>query len=185
MTGMARRSVLASILAALGLHAKDAGAAGTVSTRRTYEQSVARLRGLGYLGKDETPVAPVRMPRYDDEEPLGVSFFRTEVIDADLSGLTLPRTFFGRSEIARTSFRDTDLSESSLCWNDFVAVDFSDASLAGADLRASVFEDCRFDRALMTGAVVTRGQIAAGALSQAQRRAIDWRDKGGPEPDGG
>ena len=60
------------------------------------------------------------------------------------SHLTIPRTFFGRSEIAHTSFANSDLSESTLCWNDFVDVDFTNACLAGADLRASNYERVRF-----------------------------------------
>ena len=51
-----------------------------------------------------------RAPRYDDEQ-LGVNFFRTQLADARLEGLTLSRTFFGRSEIRGVSFRGTDLSQ--------------------------------------------------------------------------
>jgi len=65
-----------------------------------------------------------RAPRHDDEQ-LGVSFFRTRLADVTLDGLTLPRTFFGRSEIRGVSFPVTDLSESTANWNDFIDVDFS------------------------------------------------------------
>jgi len=68
-----------------------------------------------------------------------VEFFRTRVSDDKFENLTLPRTFFGRSEIRDMSFRGTDLSESTLCWNDFIAVDFSDCDLSNGDLRASLF----------------------------------------------
>jgi uncharacterized protein YjbI with pentapeptide repeats len=126
---------------------------------------------------EPAPPIPERKPRQDDDEPLGVSFLRTRVSD-DLSGLTLPRTFFGRSEISEASFRGTDLHESTLCSNDFIDVDFSQAILTGADLRASLFEcasfaeadlalaDLRistftnyvFDRASMKGTILTRRQ---------------------------
>lgn len=113
---------------------------------------------------------------YDDPEPLGVNFFRTFVGEGDdLSNLTLPRTFFRKSEVNDASFQSTDLTESNLCWNDFTDVDFTDAVLArsdlrtslfnrvkfvrtdlrGADLRLSTFEDCDFDGALTTGAIFT------------------------------
>jgi uncharacterized protein YjbI with pentapeptide repeats len=80
---------------------------------------------LGWPDSEPAPPIPQRKPRYDDDETLGVSFFRTRVA-GDLSGLTLPRTFFGRSEIKGASFRGTDLRESRLCWNDFIDVDFSE-----------------------------------------------------------
>jgi hypothetical protein len=127
------------------------------------------------------PPLPDHLPRPDDEEPLGVSFFRTFVGEGDdLSGLFLPHTFFGRSEINDAAFRNTDFTESNLCWNDFVDVDFTDAVLAGSDMRASLFqrvrfvrtdlrradlrrstfEGCAFEGALMEGAIVTQKQKA-------------------------
>ena len=127
------------------------------------------------------------------------------VFDADLSNLTLPRTFFGRSEINGYSFRNADLAESSLCWNDFIEVDFSAASLTNSDLRASRFEDCRFicadlrgcdlrdasfpgsdfDGAEMKVAIVARIQRNELDLEDKQCLEIDWRDDAGPEPPGG
>ncbi|NOT41190.1 MAG: pentapeptide repeat-containing protein [Alphaproteobacteria bacterium] len=147
---------------------------------------------------------PDRRPQYDDEEHLGISFFRRSVV-GDLSNLTLPRTFFGRSEIRDTRFRNTDLRESNFCWNDFVGIDFSHAVLRDCDLRASMFErvsfveadlasadlrrsrftNCRFDRASMEGAVLTREQGKTIALSAAQIAAVKWVDNEGEEPEGG
>jgi uncharacterized protein YjbI with pentapeptide repeats len=146
------------------------------------------------------------LPRPDDEEPLGVSFFRTFVGEGDdLSSLFLPHTFFGRSEINDAAFRNTDFTESNLCWNDFIDVDFSDAVLAGSDMRASLFrrvkfvrtdlrrvdlrrstfEGCAFDGALMNGAIVARNQKAMLGLSKSQMEDIAWSADEGDEPDGG
>ncbi len=125
--------------------------------------------------------------------------------DADLGGLTLPRAFFGRSEIRSVSFRGTDLSESAANWNDFIDVDFSTADLSRADLRASIFKHvifrgailrgadlrratfhkCAFTDADMTGAKVTRALAWLLQLSRDQRHAIDWQSDPGPEPEGG
>jgi uncharacterized protein YjbI with pentapeptide repeats len=125
--------------------------------------------------------------------------------EVDLSNLTLPRTFFGRSELNGTVLRNTDLTESNLCWNDFNNVDFSYAVLTGADLRASNFEgvnftaanleradmrrssfkNCRFDNAVLKGAVLTHAQGKKLSLSEAQRASISWATDDGPEPDGG
>jgi uncharacterized protein YjbI with pentapeptide repeats len=127
------------------------------------------------------------------------------VADSALDSLTLPRTFFGRSEIRSTSFRDTELTESTANWNDFVQVDFSGADLsrsdlrgntmelvsfrgarlAGVDLRCCSLKDCDFTGAEMTGARVTRETGAALALSSQQTGAIDWHDEDGEEPEGG
>jgi BTB/POZ domain-containing protein KCTD9 len=91
-----------------------------MAARLPYDLSCARLRELGLLAHDDRAPMPERLPRHDDEEPLGFNLFRTRLSDAlDLSDLSLPRTFFGRSEINQVSFRNTDLRESNLCWNDF------------------------------------------------------------------
>ena len=108
------------------------------ATRLSYEESCRFLQRLGYpdAGADGI-IPPLRdhRPQFDDEEPLGVWFFRTRVCDGDLENLTLPRTFVGKSEIGPVSLRNTDLSESTLCWNDFTDVNFTDADLCGCDLR--------------------------------------------------
>src|ERR1700691_4388161 len=113
-------------------------------TRRSYEESCRVLLQLGYpdAGADgATPPIPDHGPPFDDEAPMGVSFFRTfvgqdiehgveDVRDGDLENLTL-RTFFGRSHIHHVSFKNTDLSESAMCWNDFNEVNFTDTDLSG------------------------------------------------------
>ena len=177
-----------------------------MAARLSYDLSCARLRDLGMLALDERPPIPKRLPRDDDEASLGFSVFRERLDDAlDLSGLSLPRTFFGRSEINRVSFRNTDLHESNLCWDDFLGTDFTDADLArsdmrsslfrqvvfvnanldGADLRRSSFIDCNFEGATMRGVALTREQCPTMHLSEAQRLAVDWHEDSGPEPDGG
>ena len=90
--------------------------------RRSYEESCRLLQRLGYLGEGIIPPIPDHPgydPEKDDEDLLGVTFFRTwvgvgrpfglqpsnpegwvDVAEHDLENLTLPRTFFGRSEIS-------------------------------------------------------------------------------------
>lgn len=177
----------------------DAGS----SQLRLVMRAVARTRPFGV----RQPSAHAgTVPQYDDSEPLGFSIFRTLLDDAlDLSDLTLPRTFFGRSQIDRVSFRNSDLHESNLCWNDFNGTDFSGADLGssdmraslfhnvlfvaanldGADLRQSSFTECSFEEATMKHAILTRQRGAAMRLSETQRQHIDWRDEDGPEPGGG
>lgn len=174
-----------------------------MAIRKSYEESCRQLIKMELL--DELPQMPDRMPRYDDEEPLGVQFFRTGLEDADLSCLSLPRTYVGRSEFSGTKFNGSDLRECNFCWNDFIDVDFSDADLTGSDLRASNYErvrfigakldgadmrrsayaGCDFTGASLRGAVLTREQKAALALSEDQESSVVWTDEDGPEPDGG
>ncbi|PMQ05791.1 hypothetical protein DyAD56_07805 [Dyella sp. AD56] len=172
--------------------------------RLSYEDSCRRLEGK-YIDPDVPPL-PQRMPHPDDEGALGVCFFRTMVREGDdLSNLTLPRTFFGRSEISKTAFRNTDLRESYMCWNDFADVDFSNAVLAGCDMRASQylevnfeaadmtgadmrlssFVGCNFEDATLKGAILTRAQGEKLALSRTQRLEIAWAEEDGQEPAGG
>lgn len=47
-----------------------------IDTRLSYEDSCVRLQG-GYLEAGMIPSIPDHLPRYDDEETSGVSFFRT------------------------------------------------------------------------------------------------------------
>jgi uncharacterized protein YjbI with pentapeptide repeats len=156
------------------------------------------------LGVDEIPTLLQRPPQHDDEE-LGVEFFRTMVAEAKLERLTLPWTFFGRSVVRATSFRESDLSGSVANWNDFIDVDFTEANLAGADLRANLFENvrfngtslvgadlrycgfkqCDFNGADLTDAKLTHKVGASLKLSQEQQHSIDWQDEDGEEPEGG
>ncbi|MGC3961351.1 MAG: pentapeptide repeat-containing protein [Verrucomicrobiota bacterium] len=173
-------------------------------TRLSYEDSWRELQRQQLVGPGAVPLQPLNPPRHDDETP-GVSFFREMVADVKLERLTMPRTFFGRSEIRATSFRDSDLSESVANWNDFINVDFSRADLSRSDLRACLFERVRFVGASLVGvdfrycafrhcdftaADVTEARftVKAGAalrLSDEQRSVIDWQAEDGEEPAGG
>jgi BTB/POZ domain-containing protein KCTD9 len=175
------------------------------SGRLSYEESCKFLQRLGYLVGGSIPPMPDHRPQYDDEEPLGVSFFRTAVTGDAVEDLTLPRTFFGRSDVGLVSFKNTDLADSTLCWNDFHDVDFSDCDLSRSDLRASSFktarftradlrdadmrrssfEDCDFGGAKMRGVKLTNPQASALLLSDEQRKEIDWQSSDGEEPRGG
>src|SRR3954466_15306763 len=91
--------------------------------RSSYEESCRFLQQQGYLDAGECPPLPDHLPQYDDPEPLGVSFFRTRVSnEVLLDNLTLPRTFIGRSEVNKSSFRNTDLTESNCAGATFSAL---------------------------------------------------------------
>jgi hypothetical protein len=47
-----------------------------MTARLSYELSCGRLRELKLLAHDDQAPMPKRLPRYDDEEPLGVNVFR-------------------------------------------------------------------------------------------------------------
>lgn len=175
-----------------------------IPPRRSYHDSCEQLQVLGYLEAGDIPPIPGHRPLYDDES-LGVSFFRTFVGEGDLENMSLPRTYFARSTVGPLSFKNTDLSESTLCWNDFIGVDFTDADLSLGDLRSSIFtksifiranlwdsdlrrstfEDCDFREADMRGARLTHEQGRNIPLSDIQRHEIDWQDSEGDEPPGG
>ena len=173
--------------------------------RLSYEASCRRLQE-DYLEAGAVPPLPSSMPKFDDPEPRGVCFFRVFVGDGDnLGNLTLPRTFFGRSDVNDASFRNTDLSESTMCWNDFTDVDFTDATLhkadlrcsafvnvsfvradlRGADLRRSSFDNCNFSDADLTGAMATLSQKPMLSLAANQQAQVNWTSDEGAEPGGG
>jgi uncharacterized protein YjbI with pentapeptide repeats len=103
------------------------------------------------------------------------------------------------------SFQNTDLSESTANWNDFIGVDFSAADLSRSDFRACLlervrfteacladvdfrycgFKQCDFTNAEMSGTKLTRKSGAALRLSSDQQQVIDWQAEDGAEPDGG
>ena len=171
--------------------------------RLPYDESCRLLQNMKLLDPGELPKLPARPPRHDDEQP-GVSFFRARIAGVVLDGLTLPRTFFGRSEVCDVSFRGSELSESTANWNDFIDVDFSEAelsgadfrcstfsrvsfngaSLCGADLRLATFYGCNFADADMRGARLSRSPSWFFRLSRGQRAAVSWLPSG-PEPEGG
>jgi BTB/POZ domain-containing protein KCTD9 len=171
--------------------------------RLSYDESLTALIQRGFLGEEEKPEMPLTMPSPLDDDPR-LSFFRTRV-EGDLSGLSIPRTLFCRSEICDCTFADTDLSESFLCWNDFTDVDFSStvlrgsdlrsssytrvrfsgADLSGADLRRTTFDGCDFTGAVMTGAKMSRSQSRGLEISPEQKKQIDWSLFSGEEPPGG
>jgi len=171
--------------------------------RLPFQDSCLKIERLNLKG--EPPQIPEKMPTVEDTEFLGVCIYKEFVERKDFSNLTLPRTFFGRSLINVVSFRNTDLNQSNLCWNDFTDVDFTEANLAEGDLRSSIFERvkfigadlrgadlrhswfraCVFDGAAMQGTILTHKQGTQLALSKTQAGAIDWREEAGPEPAGG
>jgi uncharacterized protein YjbI with pentapeptide repeats len=172
--------------------------------RLSYEDSCRELQRQGIIEKGDVPPLPYSPPRHDDQAR-GVSFFRTTFADAKLQNLTLPRTFFSRSEIRGISFRGSDLSESTANWNDFIDVDFNGADLSRSDLRACLFEhvrfagavlvgvdfrycgfkQCDFSKADFTDAKLTQKVGAALRLSAEQQSVIDWQAEDGLEPEGG
>lgn len=174
------------------------------AARLSYEDSCRKLQSLDLLPPGDLPPLPTGVPQAGDEV-LGVQFFRTEVSGVTLESLSLPRSSIGRSLVERSSFRGTDLTESNLCWSDFVEVDFGGASLCSADLRASrfhrvsfadcdlskadlrrsEFEKCRFQGASVVGAKLTRKGAASLALTSEQLGSVDWQSTEGAEPDGG
>jgi hypothetical protein len=174
---------------------------------QTWRHLAARGEKMPRDGKGK-PLGMKRMPGCTSDTG-GFSFFRTTLEREDYSLCTLPRTFFGRSGFEEVNFRDTDLSESRMCWNDFTNCDFTKADLSGCDMRASVFDGCKFTGAILRGADLrmssfagcsfkradlTRAAMDRGAaakshakkhLSKAQIKTITWHDDPGDEPEGG
>jgi BTB/POZ domain-containing protein KCTD9 len=177
------------------------------SLAETWKHLEANGQRMPRDGKGK-PLVPPQMPNHDDDE-LGFSFFRNSVEEADYGDCTLPRTFFGRSGLTEVSFRNTDLSESRMCWNDFTGCDFSKADLSGCDMRASQFKACKFDGAKLKGADLRRSSFEGSSfkgtdlkgavmdndsaadwgadrhLSKAQVAAVVWHDEPGEQPPGG
>ncbi|MDD5755934.1 MAG: pentapeptide repeat-containing protein, partial [bacterium] len=141
-----------------------------------------------------------------------IGFFRGQFKDNRLDNLTIPRTYFGRSELNNISFKNTDLNESRMCWNDWAECDFSESSLKCCDLRNSIFKDCSFKNANLEDADLrhatfencdfsgasmkgTKIKKASGILTRfspktiktdkKQNLEIDWQKENGPEAPGG
>lgn len=173
--------------------------------RLPYQESYEVLQQLSYRRAGAVPPFPDRRPQFDDEELLGVRFFRTFRENGRLENLTLPRSYIGKSEFKSVSFANTDLHESTMCWNDFNSVDFTDADLSDCDLRASIFrnnsfvranlrnadlrrshfKECDFTDAEMQGAKLTRKQGEQIRLSEQQHQVIGWQESDGDQPPGG
>jgi BTB/POZ domain-containing protein KCTD9 len=208
------RRTLVGFFAAIFVAACNAGKAKTAVDveppkrlpRLDFAQSIERLRKLGLVSPDQHPRMPSRMPQYDDETIEGLSIFRSgNDASGDMSNLTIPRTYVGRSELDVVAIRNTDLSESNLCWNDFVKCDFelaiidradmrasnfvecnfAFASLLNVDMRHSSFSNCRFTNADVSGAIIAKEQLKELGLSAKQLASVVLRQEAGPEPNGG
>lgn len=176
--------------------------------RRTLEETWKKLSREGYgipAGRGGTPkLIDHHAGTERKKDPVDIAFFRTRWEDADLSDLTLPRRYINRSGFERVSFRNTDLNQSFLCWNDFIECDFTDADLTCCDMRASVFRDCKFVRCKLVGADVrwsgfedcdftdadvTGMRIGVDSespdLAEEQRQEADYCKDDGPEPKAG
>jgi uncharacterized protein (TIGR02996 family) len=187
-----------------------------VARRKSLEETWRHLEAQGEempRDADGRPFVPPQMPSYDDEAPLGLGYFKSGLEDADRSGLTMPRTFFGRSGFCRMRFMDSDLSDSRMCWNDFDDCDFSGANLSRCDMRAAnytgckfvgailrgvdlhrtYFKDCDFTGADLTGAVAENGILytrsghtsVADLLTKKQQAVMTWTPDEVLEPPGG
>lgn len=171
--------------------------------RRSVEETWQHLEPQGYDMPPGPRRLPPSVPNFDDDL-LWFFFFRTLLEDNDLSGLSLPRTYFGRSGFTRVSFADSDLSESRMCRNDFVDCDFTGANLSGCDMRSSIFRGCTFAGAVLHGADLRRsafegcrfigadlsGAVATvmdwcNSLTPEQRQTLSFTEDDGPEPPGG
>ncbi len=154
-------------------------------------------------GSEGEPFVPAAMPNHNDDT-LGFSFFRGRWDEADFSSITIPRTFFGRSTLNGVDFRDTDLTESRMCWNDFTKCDFRGADLSRCDMRASKFVDCDFGGAILRNADLRRSSFRGPEFTGADMRGavadddvytigigddqyetMNWQDEPGEEPPGG
>jgi uncharacterized protein YjbI with pentapeptide repeats len=142
-----------------------------------------------------------------EEDPVDIMFFRSGYRDAVLADLTLPRRHINRSDFQRVSFRNTDLNQSFMCWNDFIDCDFTDADLTCCDMRASIFRNCSFVRCKLVGADLRRstfencdftGADVTGAkkawdqdidnldhVADEETTLMDVREDDGPQPKGG
>lgn len=171
--------------------------------RLSYAESYAVLQKKKLMPAGNAPELRYDPPRHDNVGS-GVRFVQAMVAGVKLERLTLPRTFFGRSEFREVSFRGADLSESTANWNDFIQVNFNGADLSHSDLRGCLFErvkftganlagvdfrycgfkQCLFTDADLTDAKITHKAGAALKLSPEQQSVIDWQAEDGEEPQG-
>ena len=134
-----------------------------------------------------------------------MTFYRVLISDEKYEERYLLKTLFGRSLLENVSFRNSDLSGSTLTWSDFINVNFSYANLSNSDLRSSVFENvdfsnsnlsnsdlrgldlktCNLSGAIMTSAKATHELKNQNVLSPKQIQEIEWHDDEGEEPEGG
>lgn len=174
--------------------------------RRSLEETWAKLAADFDLPRDSSgaPFVLDKMPSFDDEVD-GFFFYKTGYEYLNMSGFTLPRSFFGRSLLEWANFTNTDFHESRFCWNDFVDCSFRHADLRGADLRASFFVRCRFDHAdlsnadlrgstfrdctfvgaSLAGCRVVRDVAEDLLLSPEQAMTAEWHEEDGEEAPGG
>lgn len=153
-------------------------------------------------------IGTARRPHHDDEAPLGLSFFRTEIRAVRLEHLTIPRPYFGRSTLHHVAIVECVLSESTINWCDLDSVDLRRTDLTSSDLRACAvvrtsirnsdlrnpdltlpsLKACDFTGARMDGVKLTKTSKRwkwTSLLTAQQRRVIEWQTQDGRAPGGG
>lgn len=128
--------------------------------RMTFAESWAFLKRKRLMSLKGSPSVIDHHAGWDREgDPTNIDFFRTAWEDADLANLTIPRLYINRSDLQQVSFRNSDLNQSFMCWNDFVDCDFTDADLTCCDMRRSLFRGCKFIRCKMVAAYLSGSEF--------------------------
>lgn len=162
--------------------------------------------------RENTPIILLDDAPPPEKDGIGIAYYRWgEINDPPegeeygvlrLENLTMPIVNFYRCGIENMSFRNTVLSGSWFCYNDFINVDFTDADLRQCDMRCSIFqnvqfvradlreadlrmssfENCDFTNANMVGTKMRHSQAKGLSLSEEQKQHIDWKRRDGKEP---
>ncbi len=98
----------------------------------------------------------------DDSPGEGPSFWRADIHERNLSGLSMPGWHIGRCRVDATPFQDTNLQGAALRGSEFGDCDFRRANLRDADLTGSDFDRCLFDDADLSGADLSGACFLAG-----------------------
>lgn len=130
--------------------------------RLDYRSTWGMLQAFGLVAGD----APPQPTRRSAEVPAGPAdnavFWRLDLHDRNLSGLTLAGWLVGRSRADVTLFQDTDFSGAAILYCEFDGCDFRGGLFRDADLRGSSFEGCRFDGADLSGADLRGASFGRG-----------------------
>ena len=163
--------------------------------RLDFHASWGMLLAFGLVQGDQ-PVLPGgrRLPSGDSPGD-GPAFWRLDIHERNLSGLTLTGWLIGRCRVDATPFHDVDLRgaalvssefedcdflradlrEVTLADSDFNGCGFTEADLRGADLRGATFiGGCSFRGADLSGALALEDQRDDLDLTEEQAASVRW-----------
>jgi hypothetical protein len=137
----------------------------------TREQTIERLKELGYAGCEETGVLHL-----EEADLRGADLRGADLRGTDLSGARLRGADLRGTDLSGARLRGADLGEADLRWARLRGTNLGGAGLGGARLRGVDFREADLRWANLRGADLGRASFEGADLGRARLEGTDLRE---------